>query len=183
MSAEPRTWWGWHQLSDRWARRLVDAAEVAPGDLVLDVGAGTGALTEPLLRAGARVVAVELHPQRAGVLRQRFADAGVTVVQADAADLRLPRRPFKVVANPPYAVTTALLRRLLGPSSRLQTGHLVLPRPVAARWASGRGRDAHRWASTFTASIAAGVPPRAFHPPGPAAAVLALERRQPRRDR
>ena len=183
MSAEPRTWWGWHQLSDRWARRLVDAAEVAPGDLVLDVGAGTGAITQHLLQAGARVVAVELHPHRAGVLRRRFGDAGVTVVQADAADLRLPRRPFKVVANPPFAVTTGLLRRLLGPTSRLQAGYLVLPRPVAARWASGRGRDAQRWTPAFAASVPTAVPPGAFRPPGPAAAVLALERRQSARDR
>jgi hypothetical protein len=71
-----------------------------------------------LVSSGARVVAVELHPTRANVLRTRFRHQPVVVAEADAADLRLPRRPFSVVANPPFAVTTALLRRLLGRGSR-----------------------------------------------------------------
>ena len=62
-AAPPR--WGWHQLADGWARWLVERADVEPHDLVLDVGAGTGAITRHLVDAGARVVAVELHPARA----------------------------------------------------------------------------------------------------------------------
>jgi 23S rRNA (adenine-N6)-dimethyltransferase len=60
-----------------------------------------------LVAAGARVVAVELHPVRCASLRRRFAQDRVVVVRADARDLRLPRRPFRVVANPPFVVTTA----------------------------------------------------------------------------
>ena len=87
---------------------------------MLDVGAGGGVLTAHLLRAGARVIAIELHDRRVAQLRERFADCDVTVVRADASDLRLPARPFKVVANPPFGVTTALLRRLTARSSRLE---------------------------------------------------------------
>ena len=83
--------------------RVVADAGVRPGDLVLDIGAGTGAVTAPLVAAGARVIAVELHPERVAMLRERFAGDDVTVVRADVADLRLPRRPFRVVANPPFA--------------------------------------------------------------------------------
>ena len=119
--------WGWHELDSRWVSRLIAAADVGPGDLVLDVGAGTGAITAQLLRRGASVVAIELHPRRLHELRERFAGRPVTVVRADASDLRLPRRPFKVVANPPFATTTALLRRLTGPSSRLDRASLILP--------------------------------------------------------
>src|SRR5438093_373729 len=117
------------------------------------LSAGPGALTAPLVAAGARVVAVELHPHRAQALRERFAACAVTVVQADASDLRLPRRPFKVVANPPFAVSTAILRRLLHPTSRLVRADLVLPRQVAARWAGGRAPAARRWTMTFDARV------------------------------
>ena len=87
MSAQRRTPWGYHELFDPWAERLVDAARIHLGDLVLDIGAGSGALTAKLLAAGARVIAVELHPQRARRLRQRFGSS-VVVVEADASDLR-----------------------------------------------------------------------------------------------
>jgi 23S rRNA (adenine-N6)-dimethyltransferase len=69
--------WGWHRLADEWAARVVAAAAIRPGELVFDLGAGTGALTGHLVQAGARVVAVELHPGRAATLRRRFPDITV----------------------------------------------------------------------------------------------------------
>lgn len=177
MAGEPR-WWGWHQLDSGWADRLVADAAVVPGDLVLDVGAGAGVLTALLVARGARVVAVELHPGRAARLRDRFADDRVRVVCADATDLRLPRRPFKVVSNPPFAATTALLRRLTAPGSRLERADVVVPTHVARRWSDGLAPGAARWGSTFDARRTGAVPARAFRPPAPcAASVLVLERR------
>jgi 23S rRNA (adenine-N6)-dimethyltransferase len=152
---------------------------VAPGDLVLDVGAGTGALTAELLAAGATVVAVELHPGRRTELRRRFAGTGLVVVGADAADLRLPRRPFKVVANPPFGAATGLLRRLVAPGSRLVRADLVLPRPLARSWAGPGAPGRGRWGATFAAQLGPAVPRRAFRPP-PARdpALLTLARRR-----
>jgi 23S rRNA (adenine-N6)-dimethyltransferase len=135
---------------------VVAAAGVRTGELVLDLGAGDGALTAHLVRAGARVVAVELNPRRAGVLRERF--PGVTVVQADAAAIPLPGRPFRVVANPPYGITTALLRTLLAPGSRLVAADLVLQRAAARRFASGSARG-------FGLTVGLPLPRRAFVPP------------------
>ncbi len=178
MAAGRRTHWGWHQLTDEHVAELVAGADIAPGELVLDVGAGEGAITASLLRAGARVVAVELHPRRAAGLRRRFAGQPVVVVQADAADLRLPRRPFKAVANPPFAITTALLRRLLSPGSRLIAAQLVVPRPVAARWAAGRAPGARRWQPSFDVRVERCLPRSAVRPPAPSAiAVLSVGRR------
>jgi 23S rRNA (adenine-N6)-dimethyltransferase len=169
--------WGWHRLDPRWAERLVSAAAIGPGDLVLDVGAGLGALTTPLVRTGARVIAVELHPGRAERLRGRFGDAAV-IVHADAADLRLPRRPYHVVANPPFAVTTALLRRILQPGSRLESAHLVLQEQAARRSAGATAPGAGRWSRSFTVRLGPRLPRQAFAPPPRVGArVLVVERR------
>jgi 23S rRNA (adenine-N6)-dimethyltransferase len=85
-------------------------------------------------------------------------------VRADAADLRTPRRPFHVVANPPFGITAPLLRRLLHPGSRLVSAHLVLQRQVVRRWASADAPGA--------------LPRRAFRPHAPVdVRVLCIRRR------
>jgi 23S rRNA (adenine-N6)-dimethyltransferase len=170
--------WGWHALTPDWASALVADAAIRPGDLVLDVGAGTGAITAELVRSGARVVAIELHPDRCAVLRERFAGDDVVVVRADAADLRLPRRPFRVVSNPPFAITGQLLGRLTAPGSRLLDARLVVQRSAADRWAAGRTRGAGRWTRTFDARVGRPLPRSAFRPPPPVAcSELVLRRR------
>ena len=170
--------WGWHRLAPSWAERLVADAGISPGDLVLAIGAGNGPLTAALVARGARVLAFELHPQRLAALRSRFAgDHRVTVVKADVADLRLPRRPFRVVANPPFAQTTAVLSRLLAPGSRLVRADLVVQRQAAQRWAGGRAPGAGRWAQVWDARAGQRLPRHAFDPPPQCdCAVLRLSR-------
>lgn len=175
MGAAQRRW-GWHRLDPDFAEKLVALSGVGRGDTVVDVGAGDGALVAPLLATEARVIAVEAHPGRAQALRDRFDDR-IVVVRADARDLRLPRRPYHVVANPPFAITSDLLRRLLQPGTRLLGAHLVLQEAAARRWTSGRAPGATRWARTHTASLGPPVPRRAFAPPPPVPArVLVLRR-------
>ena len=156
------------------------AAQVEAGDLVLDVGAGDGRITEALVERGASVLAVVLHPARAAALRSRFAGDDVVVIRADATELRLPRRPFKVVANPPFAAVTALLRQLTGTRSSVDAASVVLPSWAAARWAAGRGVGGVTSRRLFDVTHLGAVPRRAFHPAPPADAARVLIRRRPR---
>jgi 23S rRNA (adenine-N6)-dimethyltransferase len=89
-------------------------------------------------------------------LRARF--PGVTVLEIDAAALRLPGRPFRVVANPPYAITANLMRLLLAPDSRLVAADLVLQRAVVRKNPSATPRR-------FVVTAGLMVPRRAFVPP------------------
>lgn len=183
-AAGSRRDWGWHRLADEWAARIVAAAGVRPGELVVDIGAGRGALTAPLLAAGARVIAVEAHPGRASHLRDRFAGRDAVIVAADALTVALPRRPFRVVASPPYAVTAPLLRRLLAPGSALTAADLVLQRAVVRRAANGDNRASERIGRDWDIRIGLSVPRRAFAPPPRVdSAVLVARRRGRRRPR
>lgn len=122
-----------------------------------------GPITAALVDAEMRVIAVEAHPERARYLRRRFGQA-ITLVEADASDLRLPRRPYHVVANPPFAITSALLERLLQPGSRLVSAHLILQEQAARRWAGPNAPGIRRWGGAFEISIGARIPRRAFYP-------------------
>jgi 23S rRNA (adenine-N6)-dimethyltransferase len=161
---------GAHFLTDR---RLIDqivlASGTGAGDLVLDLGAGYGALTGPLARAGARVIAIELDPRLAERLRRRFGgDPLVGVVQADLRLVRLPRRPFHVVASPPFALTTLLCRRLLGDRSIRLAGADLILEWGAAKWLSGpepSDRETARWAARFEMRLVRRVPAASFSPP------------------
>jgi 23S rRNA (adenine-N6)-dimethyltransferase len=176
VAAAPRRW-GWHQLDGRWATQLVADASISPGACVIDVGAGAGALTAPLVAAGARVIAVESHPGRARLLRERFGDA-VIVVQTDAGDLRLPRRQYHVVANPPFGVTGALLGRLLQPGSRLLSAHLIVQDQAARRWAGPAAPGVRRWRRSFAVATGTRVPRSAFRPPAPVGTRVPVIRRR-----
>jgi 23S rRNA (adenine-N6)-dimethyltransferase len=177
-TARSRRAWGWYPLTDEWAARVVSDAAVRPGELVLDIGAGHGALTAELVQRGARVIAVELHPARARQLRTRFAGLPVTVVRADAVSMRLPGRPFRVVASPPYAIASPLLRLLLAPSSRLTAADLVLQRAVVRRYAEGQPAGRARWVGRWRVQAGRPLPRRAFRPsPRVDSAVLVVRRR------
>jgi 23S rRNA (adenine-N6)-dimethyltransferase len=139
---------GRHLLARRFVAELVEDAVVEPGELVLDLGAGTGHITAHLRRHGARVRAVELDPQFAGALRRRFAgDRSVSVVEADARRVDLPREPFHVVANLPFAGSGTILDRLLDPGGALGRADLIL------EWSAARKR-CEVWPSTARGVIA-----------------------------
>jgi 23S rRNA (adenine-N6)-dimethyltransferase len=124
------------------ARELVSQAAIAADDLVFEIGAGTGRITEPLARSAGRVVAVELDPSLAEVLRRRFHDrSNVAVVQGHILQVPLPEAPFRAFGNIPFALTTAILHRLLDdPETALVRADLIIQydtaRKRAAVWPS-----------------------------------------------
>jgi 16S rRNA (adenine1518-N6/adenine1519-N6)-dimethyltransferase len=168
---------GQHWLVDqRVLERIVAAAELEPGERVLEIGPGRGALTERLLRSpAAAVLAVELDRDLVDGLRRRFgADPRFTLVAGDALAVPLPPAD-KVVANIPYNITGPLLERLVGRLDRPRTPPyrrlvLLLQREVAERIRSVPGSSSYSALSVRLQLMArcrpvCPVPPRCFQPP------------------
>ncbi len=149
---------------------------------MLDLGAGSGALTRALVEAGARARAVELDPSALRQLEERFgANPGVEVVAGDATLLPLPDEPFAVVANLPFAAGTTILRRLLGdPRVRLTQLDAIVEWGLAAKrtavWPSTL--LGCTWGAWYEVSLVRRVPRACFAPPPSVdAAVLRATRR------
>jgi 23S rRNA (adenine-N6)-dimethyltransferase len=176
---------GQHFLAGGWlAAELVEQAGVGPGDLVVEIGAGTGVLTEALARRAGRVVAVECDPRLAARARGRLASCpNVRVVTGDALVVPVPRRPFRVVANLPFGVTAAMVRRLLGdPRIPLERADLVVQEQAARRYAARRpgSAEAIAWGAWYELAAGRRLGPSCFRPPPRVgAAVLVVRRRRP----
>lgn len=156
----PRKRFGQHFLEAAWARKVVAAIAPAPGDVFLEIGPGTGALTLPLAGSGAPILAVELDRDLAAALTPRV-PPNVTIVTGDvlATDV-LPiltglvaQRPpdasaapparFRVVGNLPYNLSTPILFHLLDVQQRtglFSDATIMLQREVADRLVAAPGR-------------------------------------------
>ena len=179
---------GQHFLdSRRLAARLVADAGVHGRDRVVDLGAGTGVLTAALAHEAASVLAVEVDASLADRLANRFAALpNVTVLRADVSDVPLPCTPYRVVANPPFARTAAILHRLLDdPAGGLVRADLVVQWQVArhrARVDHGPPMDllGATWAPWWRFARGRRLPAASFNPrPSVDAGVVEITRRNP----
>lgn len=152
-------------------RRIAQAAQLPPDAVVLEIGAGTGLLTEALRPFASRVIAVEVERELAGQLRERFVDDdSITVVNADALALDIAAlgvSDYHVVANLPFSVGTRLLVELLESPAPPLSLTVLLQRDVVERACASPGEM--RLLSVIVQSLAEprrlfDIPPGAFRP-------------------
>jgi len=165
---------------------IVAAAELVPGDRVVEVGPGLGVLTRRLLASGASVLAVELDPRLAAYLRRELGEVpGFDLIEADALSLHprdcFPGSEFKLVANIPYHITSPLLHAFMEGERPPQLTVILVQAEVAERVAAPVGRMSYL--SVFVqnvteAELVEHVPASAFEPPPDVdSAILRLRRR------
>lgn len=158
-------------------RRIVRLADVAPQDVVVEVGPGLGSLTLGLLDAAAAVTAIEIDPMLAGALPETVAAYRpesahrLTVVTGDALTLaRLPDpQPTALVANLPYNVSVPVVLTFLERYPSIERGLVMVQLEVAERLAAGPGSKSYGvpslkvawWAQT---ALAGAVPRGVFWP-------------------
>jgi 23S rRNA (adenine-N6)-dimethyltransferase len=177
---------GQNFLGPEVGRQLVEAAGFSPGELVLEIGAGRGALTFALAREPVDVLAVELDPVWAAQLRDALCRAGVRrvrVVHADFLALALPARPFRVIGSLPFGRTTDICRRLFDdPTLALERADLVVQWEVALKRAQQPPATllSSAWAPWWEFRLGRRIPAHAFRPvPRADAGVLVATRRRP----
>lgn len=175
-------------------RKLVDSSAVAAGETVLEVGPGTGVLTEVLLERGCRVVAIELDAGLAAVLRRRLGSrAGFELIEGDClesktalnaeAAARLAREDFVLVANLPYGAATPLMLTLLIGFPRCRGMWVTIQREVADRLVAKPRTKEYGPLSVVVGALAevsrvGALPPECFWPrPEVTSAMVSVVRR------
>jgi|SRR5690625_1247068 len=155
-----------HQL----IRQIILQADINRNHLVLDIGAGEGALTEPLSKVAGRVIAIEKDPGLVSCLKQMFAnEPHVTILCKDAGTVKMPGKPFRVVSNIPYGLTTHLFGRLMDRpgSSSFAGGIIVIEWGAAKRFTEAYHRNPRLigWNTWFELNLVRKVKPACFSPP------------------
>ena len=128
--------------------RIVAAVDPRPGERLVEIGPGLGALTGPLVERAGAITAVEIDRDLAARLRGRFAPEQLTLVEGDALALdwgalaASDGRALRIVGNLPYHISTPLLFALLPVAGRVRDQHFMLQKEVVDRMvAEPGGRD------------------------------------------
>jgi len=172
-------------------RKIVSAAAISPGDSVLEVGPGAGAVTQHLLRAAGRVAAIEIDRVLVEVLKETVGESA-EVICADVLAAPLeelldqpPGRPWKVVANLPYSITGPAILRLLEARGWISDMIVMVQAEVAERLAAPPGSRKRGWLTVVTeigceTNLIGRVSRNCFWPrPGVDSAILRLAVRRP----
>ena len=147
---------GQHFLRSKTAiQKIIEASDVTPGDVVVEVGPGEGVLTDALLNAGARVIAIEKDKRCIALLTERFSDAlndeHLLLIEGDILEkktleevfgtLLLPIPVYKVVANIPYYITGALFRLFLERKHQPSLITFLVQKEVAEQIVARNGKE------------------------------------------
>ena len=152
---------------------IVDAISPQPGQALVEIGPGLGAMTNPLVAACQHLTVIELDRDLAARLRKR---SELSVVEADvlkvdfAALAAQAGQPLRIVGNLPYNISTPILFHLLGSVDHVVDQHFMLQKEVVDRMASGPGRKDYGRLSVmlqwrYAIESVLDVPPQAFEPP------------------
>ena len=165
---------GQHFLADESiVEAIVDAIDPRQGELLVEIGPGLGALTDPLVERCGRLTVVELDRDLAARLRQRgeldVVESDVLKVDVGALALRLGGR-LRIVGNLPYNISTPILFRLLAHVEHVVDQHFMLQKEVVDRMIAVPGSKSFgrlsvmlQWRYAIEAVL--DVPPEAFEPP------------------
>jgi 16S rRNA (adenine1518-N6/adenine1519-N6)-dimethyltransferase len=167
---------GQNFLTDpRIINRIIEELAPQSTDTIIEIGPGTGALTDSLVQRSQRVIAVEFDNNLAPALQERFSEcSNFLLLHADALDTDfcsaiLPAQTARLVANLPYNISTAILQRLIAQRQCLADAVLMLQKEVVERIQAPAGSSERGYLSVLTQAYCEteklfDVAPSAFRP-------------------
>ncbi len=175
MNPKPKKYFGQHFLIDAHIiSRIVQAINPKPGEVIVEIGPGPGALTAPLLLKHAHLHVVEIDRDLAAALVSRYPPEQLTVHETDVLNFDFSPLndggKFRAVGNLPYNISTPFLFHLAGFAAQLTDAVFMLQKEVVDRMVAGPDDDAYGRLSVmlqyqFALEALFDVPPEAFNPP------------------
>ncbi|MDH5180548.1 MAG: 16S rRNA (adenine(1518)-N(6)/adenine(1519)-N(6))-dimethyltransferase RsmA [Gammaproteobacteria bacterium] len=175
MTHRPRKRFGQNFLHDRGIiERIIHLINPEPGQQLVEIGPGQGALTAPLLAAAGRLDVVELDRDLIPLLRERFADQGELLIhEGDALKFdfcAIARQKIRVTGNLPYNISTPLLFHLMRHLHCIEDMHFMLQKEVVDRITARPGEKAYGRLGIMlgyycTSDRLMTIGPGAFNPP------------------
>ncbi len=167
----PRKHFGQHFLVDRFIiDSIVRAIAPQPGDALIEIGPGTGALTASLLAQARRMTAIEIDRDLAPRLQARFGEA-LTLIHQDVlqVDFGALGASLRIVGNLPYNISSPLLLHLIPFAAQIRDQHFMLQKEVVERIVAEPGGNMGRLTvflqNHYQVAHLFDVPPEAFDPP------------------
>lgn len=165
-------------IDQNYITKIISALDPQPDEIIVEIGAGRGALTEVLLESGANVLAIELDKDLIPVLEEKFGKfENFTLIEEDALNLDFheltanerQEATVKLVANLPYYISTAILQKLTGQREVFSEMILMFQREVVERITAEPGNKERGFLTVlceafFDADKLFDVPPNAFRP-------------------
>ena len=173
-------------VDDQFRAKIIHEADPKPGQTILEIGPGLGAITRGLVASGADVTAIEFDRKIAEYLRTAVVPLGLHLIEADACRVKYAELfpgDFRVVSNLPYSAGTIVIAKLLDLETPPADMLLMLQKEVAERFLAAPGTADYsaltvRIAAVYDGRIVRMVPPEVFYPePSVESALFALVRK------
>jgi len=172
--------------------KILKAADILPGDFVIEIGPGPGSLTEALLKAQAQVVAVEKDPALAQALARLAPLGDLTILCEDILKVNIPQlcheKKAKIIGNLPYRITTPILTKFAKESASVSSLVFMVQEEVARRLSATPGQPGYGYMNLFlqfytSLHYAFKVTKSCFYPaPKVDSAVITLEVKEPQQN-
>ncbi len=145
----PKKYLGQNFLSDPYARqKIVDACELGPEDIVVEIGPGRGAITRMIAPKVKQLICVETDNDLIAQLKDEFAGLNVVIVHADFLRWPMPA-DVKVIGNIPYYISTPIIEKLIADRAKIRAAYLTVQLEFGERMAAKAGNGTYGALSCF----------------------------------